>query len=206
MSGGVDVVSPELVLVAPELAEITWRREAAAAWDRSLAAPAQTQVAVGRTPFPGDQAVRAAAYCALAGVGLALGLGVATISHHHSTAAVSQVSATVSSSAVPAASITSAKPARFVLPAGPPHDVSSLAVSANQYSVELRWRPAPYSRAVLVERSPGRSGRARSAVYEGMRRSFVDDTIRSGTTYRYVVYGITRGGRRSPGVPAVVRP
>jgi hypothetical protein len=183
-----EVVSPELVLVAPELASVTWSREAAQASPETPAPPPRAR----RAHVP--DVARAAAFLALAGAGLAVGLSLSVQSR------------TAAASAPPPAPATTASRPRIALPPGKPRDVSSLAVGVTRTSVSLTWQAAPGSPVVEIVRSPGLTGARPSSIYEGRRRSFVDSTVAPGTQYRYVVYAVTRGPRRSPGVPATVRP
>jgi hypothetical protein len=84
-------------------------------------------------------------------------------------------------------------------------DILSLQASSTGRIVHLRWRPSPGAKLVLVVRTPGRGGRRRSVIYRGTKGAVTDRSVSLGKTYRYVVYAV-RGGRRSPGALAVVRP
>jgi hypothetical protein len=180
-----EIVSPELVLVSPELAAVTWRREA-----MQPPRPARRPVLV-HAPAPPRQA-RAprslgqllAVYAAVAIAGLAAALITFGRTHHGSV--------------LPP--VTSAGPG---LPAV--SDILSLQASSTGRIVHLRWQPSPDARLVVVVRTPGRAGRRSSVIYRGTKHAVTDRTVSLGKTYRYVVYGV-RGGRRSPGALAVVRP
>lgn len=189
-----EVVSPELVLIAPELASVTWRREDAPAQPVARVA----RVAPGRArPASRRSVIRAVGFSAVAVAGLILGMSLSV-----------QPRTAAASTPPPATRVSAPGPrtVSIVLPTGRPRDVSDLAVSVTRTSVGLSWRSAPGSPAVVIVRSPGLVGRRPSSIYEGSRSSFVDSTVRAGTEYRYVVYAITRGPHRSPGVPATVRP
>jgi hypothetical protein len=84
-------------------------------------------------------------------------------------------------------------------------DILSFQASSTGRIVHLRWLPSADARLVLVVRTPGRRGRRSSVIYRGTKHAVTDRTVSLGKTYRYVVYGV-RGGRRSPGALAVVRP
>ena len=185
--GDLEVVSPELVLVSPELAAVTWRREALeppgpARRPTLVPAPAPPQGPRSPRP-PRPTAHLLAIYAAVAAAGLAAGL-IAFGTHHGSVL----------------------PPVTSAAPGGPAvHDILSLEASSTGRVVHLRWQPSPDAASVLVVRTPGRRGRRSSVIYRGTKRAVTDRSVSLGRTYRYVVFGV-RGGLRSPGALAVVRP
>jgi hypothetical protein len=94
---------------------------------------------------------------------------------------------------------------RSLIPAThlPVPTVLGVMTTAGDGFVRLQWqRPRGVARVAVFRID----GRRRLRRYEGRRNSFLDRSVRNGSTYRYVLLSYDRAGRSSSGVITVIRP
>jgi hypothetical protein len=227
-----EVVSPELVLIAPELAVVTWRAESRAAHRAAIAAgrraATETPLERNETPLTVRRSFLRPAFV-LGAIAVSTGgflvvsllPGAATKSSQQLAATASFVgktgdlptstgtrdhNVTLSRAgglnAVPAVGLT--QPSSGPEPAA--RDITSLSVSVGPGGVALRWTASSNAPLFLVARRRIDRHSGSTVVYRGRDHTFVDDgPLVSGGLYRYVVFVLRSGLRRSPGVPALVR-
>jgi hypothetical protein len=222
-------ISPELVLVWPELADYARSRlppitlfDATAS--RTKAGPLDPAGASERTPSPlRELRQRRTGVVAVAAFIAGAASGAYVIGNHdHSTvdpggSAVPQVvvtreraprgpsTANVSTRRLRAGAADASARSRSGVktPRGPVPSVLGVVATAGKRFIRLEWqRPAGVER-VAVLRIEGRRTVTR---YKGRGTSFTDHSVRKGRTYRYVLLSYDRDGRSSSGVVTVVGP
>jgi hypothetical protein len=81
----------------------------------------------------------------------------------------------------------------------PPPPVAGLKTALLGIGVSLAWEAPSSSDVVRVEltRRPGLGGAAESMLYHGTAHTFLDRTVRAGTTYKYALVAVDRVGNQS---------
>jgi len=102
---------------------------------------------------------------------------------------------TVSGGCVDAAGNKGTATATFQYDSTPP-TVRSVAVSVSSRTATFTWKLPPDATSVIVTRTPGRSGKRPSQVYDGRAGTFHDRNLEPGVTYRYQVAVSDAAGNR----------
>ncbi len=81
-------------------------------------------------------------------------------------------------------------------------NVRRARVKTGDHRVRLTWaRPRDGDfRRVEIVRIPGKKKAARSLVYRGNKRAFIDRGLKNGSKYMWVIYATDRAGNRSGGI------
>jgi hypothetical protein len=69
-----------------------------------------------------------------------------------------------------------------------------VAANTGDGAVSLQWRAGVALSSLVLSRSPGIGGAARSVVYRGSRASFRDTNVRNGVRYRYTLTAVDPAG------------
>ena len=84
---------------------------------------------------------------------------------------------------------TASRPVSFKYDDTPPK-LSDVTVAVGNGTATLRWTASADVSSVVVERTPGRNGKAPTMVYKGDGRSFTDARLKNGERYRYTLNAV----------------